>query len=185
MKLLKDPLSTNLEQFGLRSTNTLKCINSFRAFGTLHRQTQMMSLIAAFQALISVQAPSLLNSRSFSSKNSLTIQRWAQRGLPTHQDLCSPPGLNPSRPRAEPVPLFPPHLLMFHTGSSRGGKQPTAEAPCSRTHLLTPGYCLINKEPCSERKEERESQARYLFLFCESSPSVLFIGLMHNAFLVE
>lgn len=92
VKLLKDPVWANPKQYGLHSPSTLQCINRFRTFGTFHRlrHTADVSSVATPQALISVQIPSLLNPRSFSSKN---IQvRGTSRGghsrVSPHTRIC-------------------------------------------------------------------------------------------------
>lgn len=111
-KLLKDPASANLKQFGLHLLSTLKCINSFRAFGTFHRlrDTADVSSGAASQALISVQIASLLNSKSFSSKNSLIMQlqgtsRGGHSGISPHIVISFFPELG--SPDRDDLPLHP------------------------------------------------------------------------------
>lgn len=146
-KLLKDPASANLKQFGLHLLSTLKCINSFRAFGTFHRlrDTADVSSGAASQALISVQIASLLNSKSFSSKNSLIMQlqgtsRGGHSGVSPH--IVIRVSFLSLAPQTEMICLFT--LLPIHSFSRRDGNQPNSKAPSWRvmaeTQVLIPGY---------------------------------------------
>lgn len=133
VKLLKDPVLANLKQFGLHSLSTLQCINSFRVFSTFHRlkDTADVSSVATPQALISVQIPSLLNSRSFYSKiiPSIQVQGTSRGGhsrVSPHTRICvSILSLaSQSWERSQSIclsassPLCP---LVFHTNSSGDG----------------------------------------------------------------
>lgn len=146
-KLLKYPASANLKQFGLHLLSTLKCINSFRAFGTFHRlrDTADVSSAAASQALISVQIVSLLNSKSFSSKNSLIMQlQGMSRGghsrvFPHRVIRVSYLSLaHQTKTWSASSPFCP---FMFHANGRRDGNQPNSSwRAMTETQALLPGY---------------------------------------------